>query len=251
VVLEKVRSVIIDLQIPGYLWPKIFIALIQITNRTAIVSLDNDITPYKEFMNSVRPSRDYKPFLGHLHTLGYKTYVLIPKENRLRSRKLDPRAKVGILVRYKGKHIYRIWVPSKGGGIGRIIRSSHVQFNEYGLITNIVDGSSPDLDIEIPSGIRGEDSTPARLEANSTDPTINPINPTDTIVVDDRHEVVDNPVEIVEANLVLDRLVKEEEEFFDFSNDNIRDKSLALEPTQVNPTEEEVVQPKRQRKVWE
>jgi hypothetical protein len=208
----------------------------------------------------VRPGRDHKPFLGHLRTLGYKTYVLIPKENRLRSRKLDPRAEIGILVRYEGEHIYRIWVPGKGGGIGRIVRSSHVRFDEYGLITDTTeDGSSPDLDIEIPGGIRGEDSTnPARLEANSTDPTMNPIDPTGTIVVEDpvldRHEVVDDPADAVEeTDLAPDRLVEEEEEFFDFSqNDDIRDESLALEPPQVDPTdEEEVVRPKWQRKVWE
>jgi hypothetical protein len=255
IVLEKVRSVMIDLQIPGYLWPEIFISMIQITNRTATVSLDNDITPYEEFMNSVRPGRDHKPFLGHLRTLGCKTYVLIPKENRLRSRKLDPRAEVGILVGYEGEHIYRIWVPGKGGGIGRIVRSSHVRFDEYGLITDTTDGSSPDLDIEIPGGIRGEDSTPARLEADSMDPTMNPnpIDPTDTIVVDDRHEVVDDPVDAAEPDPAPDRPVEEEEEFFDFSNDDIRDESLAPEPPQADPTEddEEVVRPTRQRKVWE
>jgi hypothetical protein len=66
--------------------------------------------------------------------------------------------------------------------------------------------------------------------------------------VDDRHEVVDNPVDVVEVDPALDRLVEEEEEFFDFSqnNDDIQDESLALEPPQANPTdEEEVVQPKR------
>jgi hypothetical protein len=169
---------------------------------------------------------------------------------------------VGILVGYKGEYIYRIWVPSKGGGIGRIVRSSHVRFNEYSLITDTTeDGSSPDLAIEIPGGIRGEDSNPARLEADSTDPTTNPnpIDPIDTIVVDDRHEVVDDPVDTVEPDPALERLVEEEEEFFDFSqNDDIRDESPALEPPQADPTEEvnptdeeEVVRPKWQRKVWE
>src|SRR5258707_15132093 len=134
-VLEKVRSVMIDLQVPGYLWREIFISMIQITNRTATVSLD-DIPLYEEFMNSVRPNRNHNPFLGHLRTLGCKTYVLIPKENRLRSRKLDPRAEIGILVGYEGEHIYRVWIPGKGGSIGRIVRSSHVRFDENGLISD-------------------------------------------------------------------------------------------------------------------
>jgi hypothetical protein len=115
------------------------------------------------------------------------------------------------------------------------------------------------LDIEIPGGIRGEDCIPARLEADSTDPTmnLNPIDPTDTIVVDDRHEVVDDPVEAVEPDPVPDRPVEEEEEFFDFSETDIRDESLAPEPSPVDPTEhrdeeEEEVRPRTwQRKVWE
>jgi hypothetical protein len=91
----------------------------------------------------------------------------------------------------------------------------------------------------------------------STDPTINPnpinptdtINPIDTIVVDDRYEVVNDVADIVEeTDPALNRLVEEEEEFFNFSNDNIRDKSPILEPLN-NTTEEEVARPTRQRKV--
>ena len=100
--------------IPGFLWPEVFFLMIQITNHTAIV-LFNNITPYEEFMNSVDPGRDYKPYLGYLCVLGCKTYILILLEDCKRSRKLDACAEIGILVGYEGEHIYRVWIPGSSG----------------------------------------------------------------------------------------------------------------------------------------
>jgi hypothetical protein len=99
----------IDQSIPVFLWLEIFLAIVIITNRTVTMSLD-DITPYETFIDEVDPNsrRQHKPFLGHLRVLGCKTYVLILKETRLRSRKIDPRAEIGILVRYEGEYIYRV-----------------------------------------------------------------------------------------------------------------------------------------------
>jgi hypothetical protein len=54
---------------------------------------------------------------------------------RVKSRKLDLRAKVSILVRYEGEHIYRVYVPSRTRD--KIVRSSNVRFNEGGLITEL------------------------------------------------------------------------------------------------------------------
>jgi hypothetical protein len=50
------------------------------------------------------------------------------------------------------------------------------------------------------------------------------------------------------------RPIEEDEEFFDFSEADIRDEFLALEPSPVDPTEhrdEEVRPPTRHRKAWE
>ena len=107
IILEKVRSVMIDQLIPDYLEPEIFLAIVHIMNCTATALLDDTIL-YKEFMNAVDPDRDHKPYIGYLYILGYKAYILIPPEDRLRSRKLDPCAEIGILVGYKGEYIYRI-----------------------------------------------------------------------------------------------------------------------------------------------
>jgi hypothetical protein len=73
------------------------------------------------------------PSVAHFRVLGYKVYVLIEKERRVQSQKLAPRAEVGILVRYEGASIYRVYMPSRARD--KIVRSSHVRFDEGGLVT--------------------------------------------------------------------------------------------------------------------
>ncbi len=58
--------------------------------------------------------------------------MLIEKECHVQSQKLVPRAKVGILVRYKGASIYQVYMPLRARD--KIICSSHVRFNKGGLI---------------------------------------------------------------------------------------------------------------------
>jgi hypothetical protein len=159
-IIEKVRSVMIGQYIPGYLWPEIFMSIVKITNRTATSNLVN-LTPIEAFMNAVDPpegeDRKHQPFMGHLRVLGCKTYVLIPQELRQRSYKLEPRAEIGILVGYEGKHIYRVWIPGKKGFAGRIVRTSNARFDENGLITDVTaEGSGPNLDIQVPDESRGD-----------------------------------------------------------------------------------------------
>ena len=67
-----------------------------------------------------------------MRVLGCKTYVQIPPEKRTTSRKLDARADIGILVRYKEDHIYRIYIPYSK----KVKRSSNVRFDEDGYITD-------------------------------------------------------------------------------------------------------------------
>jgi hypothetical protein len=49
------------------------------------------------------------------------------------SRKLAARVKVGILVGYEGVYIYRVYMPSRARD--KVIRSSHVRFDEGGFVT--------------------------------------------------------------------------------------------------------------------
>jgi len=62
---------------------------------------------------------------------------------------------VGILIGYKGSHIFKVYIPLKKGLIkNRIIQSSNIRFNERGLITKPL--SEDDTDILIPTKNRGK-----------------------------------------------------------------------------------------------
>ena len=52
------------------------------------------------------------------------------------SEKVKLRAEVGILVRYKGHYIFKVYIPSRRGNPeSRVVRSSNVRFDEGGLIS--------------------------------------------------------------------------------------------------------------------
>ncbi|KAI1000346.1 hypothetical protein K3495_g7849 [Podosphaera aphanis] len=130
-VIERMRKTMISMEIPAFLWPEIFSSCIYLTNRIGTSTLKNK-TPVEAFLDQIDPSyREYqshKPDFSYLRVLGCRAYVLIPEEKRVRSKKLDPRAKLGILVGYEGENIYKIWVPSIEGN--KPIRSSNVRFDK-------------------------------------------------------------------------------------------------------------------------
>jgi hypothetical protein len=45
------------------------------------------------------------PDVSYFRVLGYKAYILIEKERRVKSNKITPRAKIGILIGYKSHNI--------------------------------------------------------------------------------------------------------------------------------------------------
>ena len=64
-------------------------------------------------------------------------------------------AKVGILIGYKGSHIFKVYIPSKKGPAeNRIIQSLNIRFNKRGLITKPL--LKDNTDILIPAKNRGE-----------------------------------------------------------------------------------------------
>ncbi|KAI1005621.1 hypothetical protein K3495_g2594 [Podosphaera aphanis] len=132
VILDKLRTLMVDQAIPDFLWPDLIRAVAHITNRTANRVFDK--TSFEMFMDHIHPKDDNKPSIAHLRVLGCKAYVQIPKEKRAHTAKLALRAEVGILVGYEGNSIYRIYVPSRSGK--KIIRSSHVRFDEHGYISD-------------------------------------------------------------------------------------------------------------------
>jgi hypothetical protein len=117
--------------------------MVYITNRV-ITRVLNSKTLYQCFIDDVFGEKpEHIPLVSYIRVIGCKTYVLIEKEKRIILEKLVPRAKVGILVGFKGHYIYRVYIPSKR----RVVRTSHCRFNKgQGLITesNGTDLSLPD-----------------------------------------------------------------------------------------------------------
>jgi hypothetical protein len=117
--------------------------MVHITNRVTTRVL-NGKTPYQCFIDNVfGEKQEYILLVSYIRVIGYKTYVLIEKEKRVASEKLVPRAKVSILVGFKGHYIYRVYILLKH----RVVRTSHCRFDEgQGLITesNNTDLSLPD-----------------------------------------------------------------------------------------------------------
>ena len=240
IVIEKVRSVMISQNIPGWLWPEIFMSMIKVTNRTATLTLE-DLTPYEAFMNAVDPpegkDRKHQPFMGHLRVLGCKTYVLIPQELRQRSHKLEPRAEIGILVGYEGEHIYRVWIPGRKGFAGHIVRTSNARFDENGLVTDVTaEGSGPEVDIQVPDESRGDLMYSAPLEVQNS--LIKAQNEDcGDFISDSEVEVkakdIANTNESVIFELDQEPLLCEEDEFFDFEQADQANIPEAIEPTNV------------------
>lgn len=138
-ILEKLRPIFIEMNVPLTLWPELIRGMTHIMNRTTTRALPGGITPYEAYMNHVRPGIDNRPDVSHLRVLGSIAYVHIPKERRIASNKFAPRAEKGVLVGFEGNHIYRVWVPTRARN--KIVRSSSVRFNELGFITDSDDNN--------------------------------------------------------------------------------------------------------------
>jgi hypothetical protein len=117
--------------------------MVHITNCVATRVL-NSKTPYQCFMDDIFGEKpEHILLVSHIRVISYKTYILIEKEKRIVSEKLAPRAKVSILVGFKGHYIYYVYIPSKR----RVIRTSYYRFDKgQGLIikSNSTDLSLPD-----------------------------------------------------------------------------------------------------------
>ena len=130
IVVERLRKAVIAMNIPLHLWNEVFQGVLHIVNRTATSTLDGK-TPIEAFMDQVEGNEQQsnRPDVSHLRVLGSKAYVLIPPGDpkRVKSRKLDARAEIGVLIGYEGAHIYRVFVK------GKVVRSSNVRFDESAL----------------------------------------------------------------------------------------------------------------------
>ena len=154
---KKTCIIMIDLSILIMLQPLILEAIVLITNQTAISTL-NSKTLYKALTDELHPSQDNQPSVANFRVLGCKTYVQIPKKRRVTSEKVKERAEVGILIRYEGTHIFKVYIPSRRGPLeNRIVRSSNVRFDKGSLISkNLLIPENKNNDFLIPAINRGE-----------------------------------------------------------------------------------------------
>lgn len=90
--------------------------------------------------------------------------MLIPKEDRTQSKKIKDRAEIGILVGYKGEHIYRVQVPSRR----TIVQSLNVRFDKEGLVTDPL-YKEPEVKIStMPQTQGGKDNSNNAVDLPST-----------------------------------------------------------------------------------
>lgn len=116
---------LIDSGLPAEMWPFAIKTTAYISNQmNRQDETKPPISQWREYFNL--PNADVT--LKHIKIFGCRAYVHIPKEDRVKSQKIDPRADIGYLVGYKeeNSHIYKIWIPSKN----KVIRTRDVTFYE-------------------------------------------------------------------------------------------------------------------------
>ncbi|KAI0995909.1 Copia protein, partial [Podosphaera aphanis] len=201
IIISRVRTAAIEMNIPKFLWPELVRSQLQIANRTATSVLEGE-TPIQAF-NRLITGIDEKPDLSHLRVLGCKVYVQIPIEKRIISQKLDKRAEIGILVGYDGQHIYRVYIPSRQ----RVIRSSVVQFDE----DNCISSSSTENEFWEPNDyipnniIQVDESRGEELNTlNQHEPSQNILTPFEQLSFDEHQRDVRPEVTQAESRAVHD-----------------------------------------------
>ena len=101
-----IRVLLIDTQLPEYLWPELFDTVLYLKNRSPNKAV-RDMTPYEALYGS-------KPNLSHLKIIGSALYShnVEHESGPKRQRKLEPRARKLRLIGYgKGTNQYKAWNP--------------------------------------------------------------------------------------------------------------------------------------------
>jgi hypothetical protein len=80
------------------------------------------------------------PDILYFRVLGCKAYVLIKKEQQMKSNKIASYTEIGILVGYENYNIWRIYLPGRYGT--KVVCSSYVRFDERGVVTELFPAGS-------------------------------------------------------------------------------------------------------------
>lgn len=107
---QTARVMMIEAGLPHYLWPFAVETAVYIISR--LIQKDATCSPiqaYQEELKLPNPA----PSLKHIKVWGCRAYVHIPKEDRIKSMKMNPFAKIESLIEYLGDHghLYKIWYP--------------------------------------------------------------------------------------------------------------------------------------------
>ena len=113
---EAVRSMLIDANLPHKFWAEALSTAVYLRNRSPAKAV-KDMTPYEAWKNT-------RPKVGHLRVFGCDAFAHVPKDER---HKLDAKARKCIFLGYgeetKG---YRLYDTTKG----KVFYSRDVRFNE-------------------------------------------------------------------------------------------------------------------------
>uniref|UniRef100_A0AAV1V5S4 Integrase catalytic domain-containing protein n=1 Tax=Peronospora matthiolae TaxID=2874970 RepID=A0AAV1V5S4_9STRA len=159
------RSMLHHAQLDNCFWAEAAMTAIYVKNRLPSPKVVHK-TPFEIVYNS-------KPSVKHMRTFGCQTYILTPKENRL---KWDPKAHTGIFVGYEEvSKAYRVYDIEAG----QVVISRDVNFDEstFGLPSPITDEDADDLDFEL---LDLNDEEPRQVEYKQTGKRKNRLSDEDT-----------------------------------------------------------------------
>lgn len=129
VIKEKARAMAVGAKLPDALAVEALKAAAYLANRLP-KRIHDWKSPYERFHTAVHggDSQPKRPDQSHLKVYGCKAYALTRAalKGQERTRRLAPKAWMGVLVGYESSNIYRIWNPVTN----EVIRSRDVTFDE-------------------------------------------------------------------------------------------------------------------------
>lgn len=194
---EKGRSLLLQANLPKYLWNESILTAVYLTNRS-ITNAVNNKTPYEMWYKS-------KPDLEHLRIFGSNAFVFVPQEKRS---KFDDKSYRCLLVGY-GPNGYRLWNPEQQ----TIVYSRDVKFNEsvVGFENNVYEDFSEDGIVSNDDLVNiSKNLTPfsvPRVKQSSTSTPVTVSRPSPNVLTPINRTVVerDRTVDVFETpNVVVD-----------------------------------------------
>ena len=132
IIIEKTRTWMLACMADPRLWPWFWTTAVEYTNFLCVTKgTTTGKTRVEAFLEENVPGKDHSVDLTYLRTPGSKVKVHIPKERRENADKFGPRAEDGILLGWRGKSIYVVYLPDRPGHFTqKIVTTSNLIFYE-------------------------------------------------------------------------------------------------------------------------